>query len=572
MYNRRNLAFFPLILLCVWACQTDPDYDVAKIDTSATVAKNITFPVGDIKEIKLGDIFKSDVNPNDYLKTGDDGIYYLSFSGRSQWTLFNIDSYRFGFHHFWSEGPVDVDVAPDVSIAAGTTTAVANSALAGPWPVNYTYTVAVPLSSSFSDMVQQIVSADFDAYFYCYISNWDVDGVSVRILKGTQLSYPEWLVVESASCDGNSLTVNDKNKTMTFLKDATVPESDRLCVVMKVRGLSNIPVVEIMDGESRSLEGDFSVSGSISLALRDRFVSGGRTIGDINVTVVHVDVAMASNDDFTPLARATVSLNEDKVNEYFDGSGVNQSWTVPSFLDKQDAGIVFNGLRLNLSFDNDLSTGLTLESSFFREPEYYGTPWRPSCSIEIPRGKSVTTLTDKEIPGLDAVLSPVFPERLGMNIGRIGLNPTTVVLEPDKDYSLGLEAVFDAPLSFSTILHSLSLHQNGISSAEIKFTAVNTFPVNLHLSAAPVDYDGSVLQGISLTMNPSTIPAGSVGSPSRTPMTITLESGGNGIEFSGLQLSVDLSADKSHSPLDKNQGLAFEDVKFHLPDGIGLNL
>nr|MCR5245482.1 hypothetical protein [Bacteroidales bacterium] len=179
--------------------------------------------------------------------------------------------------------------------------------------------------------------------------------------------------------------------------------------------------------------------------------------------------------------------------------------------------------------------------------------------------------------GLNGILSPI-PTAFGINVDQIHLYDA-VVVEPEKDYDISVSTFVQAPLAFSAGSHfefADTLRQLGVyaplAEAEISLTAVNTLPLDIELSAEAVDWEGKTLKDVAVTISPSAISGGSLQSAGRTPLTFNIKntSGKEKIEFDAIKLKLGLRCGSGQVgiQLNEKQGLAFEDVKIRLPQGI----
>ena len=101
---------------------------------------------------------------------------------------------------------------------------------------------------------------------------------------------------------------------------------------------------------------------------------------------------------------------------------------------------------------------------------------------------------------------------------------------------------------------------------------MNTLPLDIELSAEAVDWEGKTLKDVAVTISPSAISGGTLKSAGRTPLTFNIKntSGKDKIEFDAIKLKLGLRCGSGQAgiQLNEKQGLAFEDVKISLPQGI----
>ena len=89
----------PFFLLCLSSC-VNPDYDLSKpVDTTMTLLKNVTLPVGDLEPVKLSEII--DIESQNVILLDSEGNYY--YEGASGSFSENLTIPDFSLDNFSSE-------------------------------------------------------------------------------------------------------------------------------------------------------------------------------------------------------------------------------------------------------------------------------------------------------------------------------------------------------------------------------------------------------------------------------------------------------------------------------------
>ena len=89
----------PFFLLCLSSC-VNPDYDLSKpVDTTMTLLKNVTLPVGDLEPVKLSEII--DIESQNVILLDSEGNYY--YEGASGTFSENLSIPEFSLQNFSSE-------------------------------------------------------------------------------------------------------------------------------------------------------------------------------------------------------------------------------------------------------------------------------------------------------------------------------------------------------------------------------------------------------------------------------------------------------------------------------------
>jgi len=111
-------------------------------------------------------------------------------------------------------------------------------------------------------------------------------------------------------------------------------------------------------------------------------------------------------------------------------------------------------------------------------------------------------------------------------------------------------------------------------SAVLEMDIINTIPVDFEISAICLDSSGNELNDTQVTVD-NKIAAGSLTSPTNTPVKLTINSKSGKIDISSIKLNMrgSVSDPKFFGVcLNRNQGLEINDIVLTLPDGIGFGL
>lgn len=157
--------------------------------------------------------------------------------------------------------------------------------------------------------------------------------------------------------------------------------------------------------------------------------------------------------------------------------------------------------------------------------------------------------------------------------------------EINMDYSLEVPLAFgpDLEIKYSTDFNGWnsnfssdgsSDYKLDLKEAAIRFDFINSIPLDLSLTATPIDVDGNEMSDITVEMD-SDLLAGEPGNETTAPITITLTATQEALDrFDGLRLNIvaTSSADLEGVALNENQGVKLEKISATIQGGIQMNL
>ena len=157
--------------------------------------------------------------------------------------------------------------------------------------------------------------------------------------------------------------------------------------------------------------------------------------------------------------------------------------------------------------------------------------------------------------------------------------------EINMDYSLEVPLAFgpDLEIKYSTDFNGWnsnfssdgsSDYKLDLKEAAIRFDFINSIPLDLSLTATPIDVDGNEMSDITVEMD-SDLLAGEPGNETSAPITITLTATQEALDrFDGLRLNIvaTSSAGLEGVALNENQGVKLEKISATIQGGIQMNL
>ena len=163
---------------------------------------------------------------------------------------------------------------------------------------------------------------------------------------------------------------------------------------------------------------------------------------------------------------------------------------------------------------------------------------------------------------------------------------SSLVYNVEVNYSMNVPLSFgeDLKLSYSTSFDGWNSNFSSTSDSEytlelktasIKFDFINTIPLELTLSAEPIDVNGEVMSETDIKVSlEGTLAAGNIDYPTSTAITVSVEATQEALDsFDGLKLNLEAtSGDVIGVPLNENQGVRLENISATVEGGIQMDL
>ncbi|MCQ2146162.1 MAG: hypothetical protein MJZ16_01455 [Bacteroidales bacterium] len=552
MRNFPNAGAFSALIISlatVFSC-VDEDYNLDKINDDMVIKWNsIAAPLGNLPAIKISDLI--DVENNKYIKISDNGDYSIFFDGSHSETSFDTPSFKMGASDIDKE--IESVVYSPLAIS-GTSPVV---------PVKFKSIIEIS-ENTIPEEIISIESAKVKASLNP-VFNFDGTGniSGIYLTKGTTLDFPSWVTIG----EYNSELLSKSGSTLTLKKDLHMGANsvDLTCSATEL-DFSKLP-----EGQGLISKGEVYIYDSL-------VVKGGVYIREQDI------VNKVTQDSFT----ATFSFNISDIEVLSATAVVKPSLNldIPK-VDTKGLSSLFNGksnldiydMNINLSVGNEtpLSATINADVNSFKDGSKAATVHigpleaKANATSSFFIGKRTGSMTS----GLTDLISSL-PDELSLTNIDIATSDSPVEYIAGNTYKISTDYSIEAPLAFGKNLSveleydlsvGLSLEEATIGSAEINFTAVNTIPLGMDVSAILIDEQGNEISGSSVNVNGS-IGSGSLTHPNTGILTIFVTPGNNTDTIDSIRLFFRASCDENHEgeSLNMNQSLSIQDVSLKVND------
>lgn len=593
----------------------DEQYDLTNIDKEAVILRDATMPVGNLKPISIGDILNVDESQSLMITSDSKGDFQFVFDGKEPISAsVTVPTFDIELEEgLGEERKLSIDIP---SIIAGMDVSVLETLM----PEYYNKNLSFEDLTGRKASLRKSIKVNDDCYLPHYISDIkevefgadvvyeftlsvkDNNGVNINsyggamyIEKGFTIDFPDWFVIrKNDDIDGYSVVNQGDNKNVIlFEKDVLIPADKSVTFDIFVSKLE-VPAGYITDAGSDS-EGrprkklDFDVNDDRNMILID---------GDVYVRPSDFKKVPSSVEMNMHLSFKSLTLKSVLASLNVDETLPEQTFTLPEVPEvfKRD-GVVIDlydpSVILSVNNPSPLDINVYAHMFAFRGDRevmdmYFGENGQ-NVPFTVPRefsgnlgfsrrGEGGMTAN----PGI-AQLFRTLPDKLNIKDIRITASNNYISIVPGQTLECSVDYTFKAPLAFGPELAAsfeydlkelkLDLEDVGLKSASLSFDVVNTIPLSLGLQAVVVDEEGRQVNDVTINVD-GNINAGSLTSPSTSPISIKLSSKTNGFQLDGLKLLMNASCPAEYQGVvvNKNQGLEIRNLKIALPEGISIDI
>ena len=508
------------------------------------------------------------------------------------------------------------------NFASGVDIAFFQSLLSQDYKFNFDVDFSIP---GFPELIKTFQKADLDGNFNFTLVPAGIPFQKFVFKKDTEIAFPTFLVFES--CSNADFTLVNGNKLVAN-KDVNVPLGTGLAFTLKLKSLDMGNGVAT--NGSLALQGNVSVDGVISIDPADftgtteeidlesypLIVAAGVLTGDGPHKIVWVkeDTALGTfnvtcnySAANVALKNATIQLSKNAIPSFDAGNTGFDINGLPDMFTGEGAQVKLKDIQVNMSIDSKLPfdfglnanlvalTNTTVNHQYALGPLDFAANKKTTYSLGTHANGTEGDVIYKQINDLGGndlgvLLSPV-PTRIETRDFEIIFDENQwLTVEAGKNYGGKYNVDVEAPIAFTADTKvslgigipdvELDLSAvggdkiKGETKAVIKMQVINTMPFNFSVDVIPKDADGKRIEGISVSMNPQALGAGSLQNPwtndgKNVEITIVLPSGSKIIKSIGFEMTA--TAD-GLSALNENQSITLKNVIFSLPNGITTDL
>lgn len=573
-------------LLC---CCVNDDYDLTKdFDKSVTIDGDIAAPLGNSEMIRIGDLLDIDTGDMGILSVAPDGDYSLEFSGNSVATTFSIPPISAtgnlvdggGFHAGIDRSSIFRDMgitSADVPIPSGVT-------------INH----HIEASSSSLNIDAEVPEEIIDIKSVAGKATGTVSfrtNVGKATLTGLSIDFPDYLLIAVSSDNDDIRYSFDGEKNVLAFEPVEMSGTQRT-VNLEISGI------------------DFSKisSGQGFLASERRiYVNDGIGVSEADVKILSDDLGDVCSDIPEEIeidlgiSVGTVEINAAtiKVNPKVDIEPAKVTvGDYPEFVKGNEAVLDLYDPQISIEVGNGSPISFSLDADIKSYADGTETAvhigGRDSATEDININANGDTRifisrTGNDVPeGYDGIRVPDLPDLVKnlpeqMEIANVDVaaKDEFITVHTGVDYSFKCGYSISAPLSFGKDLKfTYDTDFTGwneafesektdmeIKDVEVRFNLVNTIPLGIGISAAAIDKNAELFPAISLTVD-ATVAAGSIDSPSTTPVTLSLKGSAEDIrKLDGIRLYLAASGTDGAAEgvcLNEKQGIRLDDMKLRL--------
>lgn len=453
--------------------------------------------------------------------------------------------------------------------------------------------INVDLDKELPEQVLSVRSIDMDASlnFIFTVS----DGAVMHLDEGFVIEFPHYMVLEPVGKTVDFEVVDGYK--VVFGQDTRISYESPLHLSFNFTRLHNIEgfVNERTDEAgltSRYLtnKDDIDVTGRLYLKASDYGDKYIPALPHMKMDVQLTDLSMSSAELIIDMDLTIEDKNVEigELPELFNAEGTVVDLYNPI-------------LRFKLDNDSPLDMNLNAEITAISESHTTDIHVGDNCkngnheteSIIIPgeaeveyyfsrQGKHDTTSgKDIEIEGIAEIISDI-PDQITIHDIQVEAQRKFINIAANQEYSVNMEYEFFSPMSFGKDMRiafdrdidlGLEGESIGVDSLVISMDMVNTIPLNFNIQGVALGSDGNVIKDAAVNLD-FNLPAGTVDSPSTSPIDIIITSDNKEINLAKLRLHFEAtsSSEMQGEVLNTAQGLAINGIHVSLPQGVILDL
>lgn len=553
----------PFFLLCLSSC-VNPDYDLSKpVDTTMTLLKNVTLPVGDLEPVKLSEII--DIESQNVILLDSEGNYY--YEGASGTFSENLSIPEFSLQNFSSE-----TASLDVSTGdfAGITPVPGFSYL---FEVDVNEKADFSISSSVPEEIIDLKEVTLYSNVVLSIEMQPASNPEMSLCSGTEIVFPDYLTIEKANATEKGFEIKNQH-IIQFTEDQSFGAGKKLTINLLLTHM-DIPA-GALSNNVLNLSDEILVQGKIKTELSEYSV--------IPSVLNYQFVMKSSNLKISGIVaryKHQIKLTD---KEFIFSS-------LPEFFSGDDSVIDFYNPQVIFSAHNPLPVDLTFEG---KVSAYKGSD-NKTMTIDPIVIKSSSNdsfcISAREVEGgqFENIVNPdianilnIVPEKIsisGMTIKTVESSEYQNVV-CGQSYDCSMDYKLFTPLSFGEKLSmsfeydiediELSLVEPCVQNAKLMLTLENSVPLSFDIDLQVLDSNSKPDPDITVKVESgSTIHGGSLDSPSVTDAVVSI-SAPNDLELSALRLKLKASVSPEYAGicLNEKQTLTIKNLAINLPDGI----
>lgn len=439
--------------------------------------------------------------------------------------------------------------------------------------------MSVKIDSELPSEVLDIRSAEVNSEISFVFS---IGSGRLTLKKGVVITFPDYITLEPAEPFKDRISIRDGHIVTTLQDIAVLPNDNTSSIKMTVRqfNLESVPghgIVENGVGRSIVLNDNVVITGDVIIDAKDFNPVPAMVKISMNVRIdtIEVESAEARLNIYEEIEEQSVDI--DDIPDFFGGDVKLDLWNPLMWL-KMDNGVPFTTF---LNVDLRAYDGNVQSSSVHIGSD--GPADNRTEPVMLPKGKGRLTIsrqgnpssaaedTDIVVPGLARLLETI-PDKFVVDNLTVSSDPdiftkVEFVESSDGNYGIEMEYGLDVPLAFGRNMYLLyntdikgwnsTFAGNGedetgdsnvsLKKIEVKYTVMNTIPLNVAFEAIPVDVDGNAIaDGIEVGIEGGA-DAGTEDNPVYSPVKITLSAETDAARtLDGIRLSVKLTgSDKS---------------------------
>lgn len=586
----KKLVSFFFAGLTLLSCVNE-EYDFSKIDGTAVIGKDIALPIGSLEKIKVGDFITLDES-NKMLIQEEDGDYVFYFADNEPITAkITVPSFSIPFE----DGSTNVD--KQISISTGPLAGLPTSGIDNQRLEIKGQRIEKSINVKESHLLPYEIRDVKEVTMGMLIEySFSLESGVCYIAKGFEMDFPDWMTIVQADDNHGDYVVEDEN-LIRFVKDVKITSGAPFVVKLKLTEV-DVPEGSVVDGgndskgrpcktialdESNSAN-KIAVTAGIYAETKDFSVIPEKVGLNMHLEFSNFEIQTASVVLDASISASDVNVKISEYPDLFEQDGI-----VIDFYDPQLKFNIQNDFPLTLIMNADISA---YKNGVEKVKMHFADDGAPDsvAPMTIPGSWNGTLVYSRqgkdgavELPKIGDFLM-AKPDQIRISNIKINSSDDLVMIEQGQELTASAAYELYAPLAFGDGLKfdyetaikdlGLDLTETGIKSASLILNAENSLPVNFRIEAQALDKDGNPAEKLDLRMI-GEVASGTQHNPVTSPIEISLNSSGKGIELNSLKLKLTAAAaSPAHQgvPLNVAQALKIRDIALRLPDGVTVDV
>ncbi|MGM9737221.1 MAG: hypothetical protein ACI3ZT_02275 [Candidatus Cryptobacteroides sp.] len=604
MRFEKILPMFPATLAAIAVSCVNDEYDLGReIDKTIEIGGDISAPLGSTELISIDDFFNIDPENGSILKTDNiTGDYYLSVTGSGDNSRISVPYFTFeddlvkkgGLKMEIGRQEIISAIAPGIPSTAWESTRIPSGTIYRPTCLQ----VLTPLQmdEAIPEEVVDIKDVTGEATVTLRFGN-NAGAIDV---SGLNIDFPDY--IKFGEILGTYKSFNPSGNIISF--DTFTTTSTDIIVTMEVTDIDFSALPEgqgFLPSEHRAVIDDNIIMSAVTAEARmDSF---GTFLSDIPlVTKLDLEINISRMN----LANATVKVRP----EINIAPQIAEVGELPDFLKEEGVLLDLYNPVVNLGVNNTSPLPVILNADL--------VSWKGSQAVSVhigdngtasgteqvripAKGYSTTSISILGTGGPEGTLNIAaprlgdlflsVPDRIGISAIDFEAADEFITVAPGETYTFGYDYELRAPLAAGKRLY-IPFHYDidgwnstinpedsevtvNIEMATVTCDFINTIPLDYNLTGTALDIDGNALPDIHVDLD-AEILAGSVQSPSTTPVTIRMSGSSENIKrLDGLRLVMLATGPENSAsgiPLNSRQGIRMDNMKVRLQGAVDMEL